>query len=105
MKPLFSVRTREGHTLDLLGKECLEELHHTNGCGQIAMDPQSVAFIPQNESWRLQNDLLRVQQVQSDHSDRLLRLERRQDDDARMKSVWGGASPFPSVLSGTPQQG
>ncbi|GAB7348787.1 hypothetical protein MBLNU459_g7510t1 [Dothideomycetes sp. NU459] len=68
------------------------------------MDPQSVAFIPHHESWRLQNDLLRVQQVQADHSDRLLRLERRQDDDARMKSVWGGASPFPSVLSGTPQQ-
>lgn len=68
------------------------------------MDPQSVAFVPHSESWRLYNDLLRLQQVQADHADRLLRLERRQDDDARMKSVWGGASPFPSVLSGTPQQ-
>ena len=68
------------------------------------MDPQSVAFVPHNDSWRLCNDLLRLQQVQQDHTDRLLRLERRQDDDARMKSVWGATSPFPSVLSGTPQQ-
>ncbi|KAG9556562.1 UCH-domain-containing protein, partial [Aureobasidium melanogenum] len=68
------------------------------------MDPQSVAFVPHSDSWRLCNDLLRLQQVQQDHTDRLLRLERRQDDDARMKSVWGATSPFPSVLSGTPQQ-
>ena len=68
------------------------------------MDPQSVAFVPHSDSWRLCNDLLRLQQVQADHTDRLLRLERRQDDDARMKSVWGATSPFPSVLSGTPQQ-
>ncbi|KEQ97012.1 hypothetical protein AUEXF2481DRAFT_63817 [Aureobasidium subglaciale EXF-2481] len=67
------------------------------------MDPQSVAFVPHNDPWRLCNDLLRLQQVQADHTDRLLRLERRQDDDARMKSVWGATSPFPSVLSGTPQ--
>ena len=74
-------------------------------CGPLAMDPQSVAFVPHNESWRVHNELLRLQQVQADHTDRLTRLERRQEDDARMKSVWGGASPFPSVLSGTPQQG
>ncbi|KAI9760957.1 MAG: hypothetical protein M4579_001333 [Chaenotheca gracillima] len=46
-----------------------------------------------------------VHSVQTEHSDRLLRLERRQEDDARMKSVWGTSSPFPGVLSGTPQQG
>ena len=58
-----------------------------------------------SEVWRFQTDLVRVQQVQTEHSERLTRLERRQDDDARMKSVWGNNSPFPSVLSGTPQQG
>ncbi|PNS19567.1 hypothetical protein CAC42_7411 [Sphaceloma murrayae] len=70
------------------------------------MDPQSVAFQPQpqNDIWRVQNELQRVQAVQAEHSERLLRIERKQDDDARMKSVWGGASPFPGVLSGTPQQ-
>ncbi|TKX25444.1 ubiquitin carboxyl-terminal hydrolase-like protein 3 [Elsinoe australis] len=68
------------------------------------MDPQSVVFQPQNDLWRIQNELQRIQTVQSEHSDRILRIERKQDDDARMKSVWGGASPFPGILSSTPQQ-
>ena len=73
------------------------------------MDPQTHPFTPygsNNEAWRLQTEVARIQQVQADHSERLTRLERKQDDDARMKSVWGNNSPFPSVLSGgTPQQG
>ncbi|KAF2836793.1 hypothetical protein M501DRAFT_939108 [Patellaria atrata CBS 101060] len=69
------------------------------------MDPQSAAFTPQNDLWRVQADLLHLQQTQVEHSERLERLERRQDNDARMKSVWGTSSPFPSILSGTPQQG
>jgi hypothetical protein len=73
------------------------------------MDPQSQAFTPynssNNESWRSQSDIVRFQQVQAEHGERIARLERRQEDDARMKSVWGQSSPFPSVLSGTPQQG
>ena len=69
------------------------------------MDPQSAAFTPRDDLWRWQTEMLRVQQVQADHAERLMRLERRQEDDTRMKSVWGTASPFPSVLSGTPQQG
>jgi len=69
------------------------------------MDPQSAAFTPRDDIWRFQSDMLRVQQTQSDHGERLSRLERRQDEDARMKSVWGTSSPFPGVLSGTPQQG
>jgi ubiquitin carboxyl-terminal hydrolase 4/11/15 len=73
------------------------------------MDPQSAAFTPSSaaytprDDWRL--DMLRVQQTVVDHSERLSRLERRQEEDARMKSVWGTSSPFPGVLSGTPQQG
>jgi ubiquitin carboxyl-terminal hydrolase 4/11/15 len=69
------------------------------------MDPQSAAFTPRDDIWRFQSEMLRVQQTQSEHGERLLRLERRQDEDARMKSVWGTSSPFPGVLSGTPQQG
>lgn len=72
------------------------------------MDPQSQAFTPyssNNDTWRLQSEVARVQQVQVEHAERLARLERRQDEDARVKSVWGNSSPFPSVLSGTPQQG
>lgn len=55
--------------------------------------------------WRLQNEMKNVYATQAEHSDRLMRLERRQDDDVRVKSVWGTQSPFPSILSGTPQQG
>ncbi|EME84279.1 uncharacterized protein MYCFIDRAFT_202962 [Pseudocercospora fijiensis CIRAD86] len=73
------------------------------------MDPQSQSFTPSynssNENWRLQGDITRVQQIQAEHAERIARLERRQEDDARMKSVWGNQSPFPSVLSGTPQHG
>ena len=67
------------------------------------MDPQTVAFQPQHDYWRL--EMLKVQHTQAEHAERLARLERRQEDDARMKSVWGTSSPFPGVLSGTPQQG
>ncbi|KXL43791.1 hypothetical protein M433DRAFT_69110 [Acidomyces richmondensis BFW] len=72
------------------------------------MDPQTQVFNPyssNNDTWRLQAEVARVQQIQAEHSERIARLERRQDDDARMKSVWGSSSPFPSVLTGTPQQG
>ncbi|KAF2803650.1 UCH-domain-containing protein [Mytilinidion resinicola] len=69
------------------------------------MDPQSASFTPRDDIWRMQNDMIRVQQNQVDLSERLSRVERRQDEDARVKSVWGTSSPFPSVLSGTPQQG
>lgn len=72
------------------------------------MDPQSQSFTPystNNDTWRLQSDVAKIQQLQSEHGDRIARLERRQDEDARVKSVWGNSSPFPSVLSGTPQQG
>lgn len=76
------------------------------------MDPQSQSFTPSfsqttssTDSWRLQTDVTRISQIQAEHADRIARLERRQDEDARVKSVWGNSSPFPSVLSGTPQQG
>ncbi|KAF2086449.1 hypothetical protein K490DRAFT_44301, partial [Saccharata proteae CBS 121410] len=68
------------------------------------MDPQSLPFTPREDIWRFQSEMLRVQQTQAEHAERLVRLERRQDEDARVKSVWGAGSPFPSVLGGTPQQ-
>ncbi|KAK3107941.1 hypothetical protein LTR53_018010, partial [Teratosphaeriaceae sp. CCFEE 6253] len=74
------------------------------------MDPESQAFTPcstnnaNSDTWRLQTDVARVQQVQAEHAERIARLETRQEEDARVKSVWGNSSPFPSVLSGTPQQ-
>jgi hypothetical protein len=61
-------------------------------------------FPPSREEfYNVQMDVKHVQVVQMSHADRLLRLEKRQADDAALKSVWN--SPFPSVLGGTPQQG
>lgn len=75
------------------------------------MDPQSQSFTPSfasvNETWRLQTDLAKMQQLQVEHAERIARLERRHDDDAKIKSVWGpsSSSPFPSALGvNTPQQ-
>ena len=70
----------------------------------MGMDSQ-LGLASKEDLWRLQNEMKNVYATQAEHSDRLSRLERRQDDDNRMKSVWGNQSPFPGILSGTPQQG
>lgn len=49
-------------------------------------------------------EVKQVQIIQANHAERLMRLERRQTEDAAIKSVWN-PSPFPSVLGGTPQHG
>jgi hypothetical protein len=67
------------------------------------MDSQFPAS--REELYHVQMDVKHVQAVQTNHADRLLRLEKRQADDAALKSVWGAGSPFPGVLSGTPQHG
>ncbi|TGJ82290.1 hypothetical protein E0Z10_g6460 [Xylaria hypoxylon] len=48
-------------------------------------------------------DVKQIHIVQNSHAERLSRLEKRQADDAAIKSAWN--SPFPSALSGTPQHG
>lgn len=68
------------------------------------MDPQSVTFIPQSDVW-LTDAMRTFQQTQQDHGERLGRLERRHDSDAKVRSVWGANSPFPTGLSGTPTHG
>jgi hypothetical protein len=67
------------------------------------MDSQLSAT--REDLYHVQMDVKHVQAVQINHAERLLRLEKRQADDAALKSVWGTGSPFPSILSGTPQQG
>lgn len=68
------------------------------------MDGQ-FSLATREDFWRLQNEMKNVYATQAEHADRLTRLERRHDEDARMKSVWGSGTPFPGVLNGTPQQG
>jgi hypothetical protein len=67
------------------------------------MDSQFPAT--RDDLYNVHMDLKQVQAVQTNLADRILRLEKRQADDAALKSVWGNGSPFPSVLSGTPQHG
>ena len=67
------------------------------------MDSQFTAT--REEFYHVQMDVKHVQAIQINHSDRLMRLEKRQADDAALKSVWGASSSFPGILSGTPQQG
>ena len=67
------------------------------------MDPQFTAT--REDLYHVQMDVKHVQAVQIHHADRILKLEKRQADDAALKSVWGAGSQFPSVLGGTPQQG
>jgi ubiquitin carboxyl-terminal hydrolase 4/11/15 len=68
------------------------------------MDSQ-FAFASRDDIWHLQNEVKGVYTMQAEHSERISRLERRQEEDSRLKSVWGTSSPFPSILGGTPQQG
>ncbi|KAK0646035.1 hypothetical protein B0T16DRAFT_428964 [Cercophora newfieldiana] len=65
------------------------------------MDPRFI--ITREEFQDVQMDLKRVHSVQQQQSERIRLLEKRQADDAALKSVWN--SPFPSVLGGTPQHG
>lgn len=65
------------------------------------MDP--VFAVSREELHDVQMELKRINHVQQMHTERLRSLEKRQADDAAMKSVWN--SPFPSVLGGTPQHG
>ncbi|KAL8815363.1 MAG: hypothetical protein Q9223_005496 [Gallowayella weberi] len=67
------------------------------------MDPQS-QLASREDVWRLQNEMKNVYSTQAEHADRLMRLERHHTEDSRMKSVWGGQSPFPGILNGSAQQ-
>ncbi|RCI15627.1 hypothetical protein L249_3353 [Ophiocordyceps polyrhachis-furcata BCC 54312] len=65
------------------------------------MDPRFP--VSREELYNLQMELKQVQYTQTNHTERLLRLEKRHADDAAIKSVWN--SPFPGVIGGTPQHG
>jgi hypothetical protein len=65
------------------------------------MDPRFYAT--KDDLYNIQMEVKQLQYAQSNHGDRIMRLEKRQADDVAMKSAWN--SPFPGVLSGTPQHG
>lgn len=65
------------------------------------MDPRFP--VSREELYSVQMDMKQLHIVQTNHAERLSRLEKRQADDAALKSVWN--SPFPSAIGGTPQHG
>lgn len=62
-------------------------------------------FASRDEIWRLQESLNELSTAQAHHNERIMRLEKRRDDDTRVKSVWGPGSPFPGALGGPAMQG
>ncbi|ODH12783.1 hypothetical protein ACO22_07919 [Paracoccidioides brasiliensis] len=57
------------------------------------MDAQ-YPFASREDIWRVQEEVKDLFAVQIEHGERISRLERRRDDDARMKSVWGPLYSF-----------
>ncbi|KAK2070297.1 hypothetical protein P8C59_004803 [Phyllachora maydis] len=70
-------------------------------CFHPGMDPR--LLVTRDEFLDVQMDLRRFHTIQQHQSERLRLLEKRQADDAALRSVWN--SPFPSALGGTPQHG
>ncbi|KAL4910336.1 hypothetical protein BDW74DRAFT_50911 [Aspergillus multicolor] len=64
------------------------------------MDAQ-YPFASRDDIWRVFEELKDLHATQIEQADRIARLERRRDEDARLKSVWGPLSPFPSSVGGT----
>ncbi|KAJ5087881.1 hypothetical protein N7456_011497 [Penicillium angulare] len=62
------------------------------------MDAQ-YPLVSRDDLWRIFDDLKELHITQIEQADRIARLERRRDEDARLKSVWGPLSPFPSSVS------
>ncbi|KAE8352245.1 hypothetical protein BDV28DRAFT_149222 [Aspergillus coremiiformis] len=64
------------------------------------MDAQ-FSFASRDDIWRVFEELKELHATQFEQAERIARLERRRDEDARLRSVWGPLSPFPSSVGGT----
>ena len=64
------------------------------------MDAQ-YPFASRDDIWRVFQELRDVQTTQLEQSERIGQLERRRDEDARLRSVWGPLSPFPTSVGMT----
>ncbi|KAJ5626909.1 hypothetical protein N7528_004336 [Penicillium herquei] len=53
-----------------------------------------------DEIWRIFEELKGLHISQFEQAERIARLERRRDEDARLKNLWGPASPFPTPVGG-----
>lgn len=61
------------------------------------MDGNSLAT--REDIWRLQSAIDGLSGIQTQHGERIMRIEKKLDDGGKSKSLWGPSSPFPSGLS------
>lgn len=57
------------------------------------------------ELWRLQEEIKDLFATQGQHSERIMRLEKRRDEDTRVKNVWGAGPQFSGPLGNSALQG
>lgn len=73
------------------------QLHLPGNPISEAMDAQ-YPFASRDDIWRVFDELKELHAAQFEQGERIARLERRRDEDARLRSVWGPLSPFPSSV-------
>lgn len=61
------------------------------------MDAQ-YPFASRDDIWRVFDELKELHITQYEQGERLAQLERRRDEDARLRSPWGPVSPFPNSV-------
>lgn len=61
------------------------------------MDAQ-YPFASRDDIWRVFDELKELHLAQFQQGERLAQLERRRDEDARLRSPWASASPFPTSV-------
>ncbi|CAG8150210.1 unnamed protein product [Penicillium salamii] len=61
------------------------------------MDAQ-YPFASRDDIWRVFDELKELHLTQFEQGERLAQLERRRDEDARLRSPWASASPFPTSV-------
>ncbi|PYH43133.1 uncharacterized protein BP01DRAFT_367637 [Aspergillus saccharolyticus JOP 1030-1] len=64
------------------------------------MDAQ-FPFASRDDIWRVFEEIKELHATQFEQAERIARLERRRDEDAKLRSVWGPLSPFPTSVGGT----
>lgn len=64
------------------------------------MDAQ-YPFASRDDIWRVLEELKDIQVAQFDQAERITRLERRREEDARLKTAWGPRSPFLPTMGGS----
>lgn len=68
------------------------------------MDAQ-YPFASREDIWRVHEEVKELYSTQADHGDRLARLERLKEDNARLKNVWGSLPSFPGAVGSTVHSG